>query len=178
MTNVNTLARPYAKAIFELALEQKTLKEWANALNILAMIASNEEMKPVLVNPLVSKQQSENLFFEIAGDSLNAENKNLVSLLASKKRLNILPAIVQVYEACLAEKEKTIEVKVVSAYQIDQARLQKLQHVLENYLKKQVIMEFGIDSGLLGGVIIYAGDQVIDNSIRHKLNRLSERICS
>jgi F-type H+-transporting ATPase subunit delta len=177
MTNVNTLARPYAKAIFELALKQETLQDWARILGILAEIANNEKMKLVLANPLASKKQIESIFFEIAGNSLTTENKNLIYILVSKKRLNILPAILRAYEAYLAEKERTIEIKVVSAYKIDEDRLNKLQRTLENHFKKQIKIEFSIKSTLLGGIIIYAGDQVIDDSILGKLNRLSEQIC-
>lgn len=178
MADVETIARPYAKAIFELALEENALKKWSDTLKTLALIASNPTMQPVLNNPLITKKQIVDLFSDVAGQSLDQEAINLLNELAGRKRMSILPAISTVYEVCLAERERIIDVKVVSAFAIDDARLQKLQLALAGYLNRQVNMRFAIDQKLLGGVVIYAGDQVIDASIRGKLNRLSERLCS
>lgn len=178
MSEITTIARPYAKAIFESALEKNTLKEWSVALKNLAMIANNPDMLPLLNNPLLAREQLSSVFIDIAGKSLNDDAKRLVELLASRKRLDLLPAISKLYEIALAEREKTIEVKVVSAYQIDQARLQRLQHALQSRLNRQVSIQFAIDSALIGGAVIYAGDQVIDGSLRSKLKRLSESLCS
>lgn len=177
MPEITTLARPYAKAIFESAIEKNELKAGSKALTKLAMIANNKEMQPVLTNPLMSKKELASLFIDLAGDSLNEASKQLIMLLAEKKRLSLLPSISLLFQALLAEHERTIEVKVVSAYPIDQSRMQRLQYALQNNLKREVTIRCVIDRALLGGVIIYAGDQVIDGSLRSKLNRLSERLC-
>lgn len=177
MPETRTLARPYAKAIFESAVEKKELKAGSKALMKLAMIASNKEMQPILINPLISKKELATLFIDIADDSLIETSKQLVMLLAERKRLCLLPAISLLFQELLAEHERTIEVKVVSAYPIDQNRMQRLQYALQNNLKREVTIRCVIDRALLGGAIIYAGDQVIDGSLRSKLKRLSERLC-
>lgn len=177
MSDVITIARPYANAIFELASDEKKLKDWSETLKLLGLIAQDPMMQPVLNNPHVRKEQVVQLFVDIAG-KLPQEVINLLNELAAKKRLRILPAISQVYEICLADRERTVDVKVVSAFQIDDARLKKLQTALQSSLNRQVNLRFAIDRNLLGGAIIYAGDQVIDGSLRGKLNRLSERLCS
>lgn len=177
MLDVNTIARPYAKAVFELALEQKALLEWSNELKLFALIAGDKNMQTVLSNPLIPHDQLAGLFFEVAGP-LSKRAKNLISLLASRKKLSILGAISKGYDALLAEKERTIGVKVVSAFAIDKARLTKLQKTLQAFLNRQVIMELEVDKTLIGGAVIFAGDQVIDGSLRGKLNRLNERLCS
>lgn len=178
MSDINTIARPYAKAVFESAVEHKLLEDWSLQLKNLALIVKNEHMLPLLSNPLIAKEELVKLICEIAGRSLNEEGKQLISLLAEKKRLNILPAIANHYENYLAEFERTIDVRVVSAFPIDQTRLQKLQHALQKYLNRQVHLQFDIDNTILGGAIIYANDLVIDGSLRKRLNRLSESLCS
>jgi F-type H+-transporting ATPase subunit delta len=177
MAETITLARPYAKAMFESAVEKNALAAWSLDLNKLALIASNKDMQPVLHNPLVSKKELADLFTGIEG-SQHDEINRLITLLAEKKRLNLLPAIAKLYDAYVSEKDKTMEVKVVSAFPIDSARLQRLTHALQNKFKRQIIIQCAVDSALIGGAIIYAGDQVIDGSLRSKLNRLSERLCS
>lgn len=178
MSDVITIARPYANAIFELALEQNKLKDWSEVLKFLAVIAEDNLMQPILSNPLLSKAQVIKLFVDVAGGVLSEEVINLLNQLATKKRLSILPAISKVYEVCLADRERTIDVKVVSAFPIDEMRLKKLQTALQGYLNRQVNMRFALDRDLLGGAVIYADDQVIDGSLRGKLSRLSERLCS
>lgn len=178
MADIQTIARPYAKAVFDLALEGKALKEWSDTLKVLSLIAADPMMQVVLNNPLNTKKQIVDLFQDVVGKSLSEEANNLLNELAIKKRLNILPAISQVYEVCLADRERTIDVKVVSAFPIDEGRLQKLQATLQGHLNRQVNMRLAIDRELLGGAVIYAGDQVIDGSLRGKLNRLSERLSS
>lgn len=177
MTDVTTIARPYANAIFELALEENKLKEWSDVLKLLATIANDKNMQSVLKNPLIAKDDLVKLFHDITGD-LPQKAINLINELASKKRLNILPAISKVYEICLAERERVIDVKVVSAFPIDEARLKKLQVALQGYLNRQVNIKFAIDRELIGGVVIHAGNKVINGSLRGKLDRLSERLCS
>jgi F-type H+-transporting ATPase subunit delta len=178
MSEIRTVARPYAKAIFESALERNSIQTWARALKNLAIISSDKKMQSVLTNPLLSKQQLANLVTELANNSLDEENKRLVVLLAYRKRLNLLPAIAQLFEEYVAQRERTIEVKVVSAYPIDDFRLQRMQHALQDKLKRKVTLQCLVDPALIGGAVIYAGNQVIDGSLSSKLKRLSERLCS
>jgi F-type H+-transporting ATPase subunit delta len=98
--------------------------------------------------------------------------------LADKKRLNLLPAIVGLYEDYVADHKKTMDVKVVSAYPIDEARVNRLRLALQENLKRQVTLQCSVDRSLLGGAIIYAGDQVIDGSLRSKLKKLADRLSS
>lgn len=176
MSDVLTIARPYAHAVFDIALDQNKLKEWSDTLKTLAIIAQDKEMQLVLANPLISKEQLLNLFESITG-KLDQHVINLLSDLADRKRLTLLPSISKIYEKCLAERERTVDVRVVSAFPIDDARLKRLQAALQNYLKRKVNMRLIVDRELIGGAKIYADDQVIDGSLRGKLNRLSERLC-
>lgn len=177
MSEMMTIARPYAKAVFDSALAKNTLPAWSKSLKQLGVIAGNSEMKRLLQNPLVTKKTLVDLFIDLAGPELSQDAKNLIDLLAERKRLNLLPEISKVFEKCLADHERMIEVKVVSAYPIDETRMRKLQGALQTYLKRQVTLQQSLDSALVGGAIIYAGDLVIDGSLRGKLNRLSERLC-
>jgi F-type H+-transporting ATPase subunit delta len=171
-----TLARPYAKAVFGTALENNTLATWSHALKILASIVANKEMQPILTHPRISKDQLADIVLSIAAD-LPREGKHLLNLLVEKKRLALLPVIATLYETFVRDHEKTIEVKVDSAYPIDPVRLQRLKQALQTYLKRQVSLHCTVNTTLLGGAIIYADHQVIDGSVRNKLKRLSESLC-
>ncbi len=181
MAELSTIARPYAKAIFETALLNQTLKDWSKELAMLAGIVEDQNMQTVLNNPLISKKDLSAVFMDIVTciDGGRAHQvTNLIQILIEKKRLNLLPAIASRYEKYLAEREKRAEVKVISAYPIDEIRLQRLTHALQNHLKRQIVLECAVDKNLLGGIIIYAGDRVIDGSLRTKLKKLSESLCS
>jgi F-type H+-transporting ATPase subunit delta len=172
-----TIARPYAKALFALALEQETLLEWSDMLKSFALIASDKQVVKLLRNPMVAKSQLADVFKEI-GSKSNADGKRLIDLLAAKNRLAILPAISALFDQSMADYANTMTVKVMTAYPLDQERVEKLQHALERHLKREVTMDCVIDHSILGGVVIYAGNQVIDRSLRGRLERLSESLCS
>jgi F-type H+-transporting ATPase subunit delta len=195
MSEFKGVARPYAKAMFELALQRNSLNDWSNELNQLAFIAENKPMQSAVNNPLISRQALADIFLDIASDLQNGpsvqgdkkqtsargisqEVVNLVNILAQKKRLRLLTDIARLYEKFIAECNKTVQVKVVSAYPIDKTRLQRLTDALEDNLKRQVTLDCSVDNTLLGGAIIYAGDRVIDGSLSSKLKRLAERLCS
>jgi F-type H+-transporting ATPase subunit delta len=178
MSEKATIARPYAKAIFELALKSNAFKEWSLQLKQLTSIVENKSMQPVLNNPLFLKQDLIDMFIDLGGKGLTQQGQQLVKSLAQKKRLSLLPMMSKLYEKFLAEHEKTMEVEVVSAYPIDSVRLQQLTHALQNKLKRQITIRCTVDKSLVGGAIIYAEDKVIDGSLRNKLKRLSERLCN
>lgn len=176
MSNNTTIARPYATALFEHAFAANKPGLWSDVLFNLAVAVSDENGLQFLLNPAVSeKQQIEllmTLFSKLESEEV-AVIKNMIALLAHNKRLPLLAEIKVLYEALRAEQEKTLDVKVTSYSELSAEQQTKLVSSLCNRLKRQVTLNLNVDKSLLGGVIIHAGDLVIDGSVRGKLNKLS-----
>ena len=98
--------------------------------------------------------------------------------LAANKRLLLLPQINQLFAELKAAQERTVDVELSTAFEIDGPILEKLSSALANVLQQQVKLHTVVDESLIGGVVIRAGDTVIDGSVRGKLTKLSEKLAS
>jgi F-type H+-transporting ATPase subunit delta len=173
---LTTIARPYALAAFEYAVDKHDLPGWSAMLRVAALIAEDKKIKSLLSSSAITKNQLAELFCDVIGKTIDAEKKNFIYLLAESDRLLILPEIEDLFTAYRQEFEKTISVQLVSAVPLDKAYEQKFIDALTRRLKRKVELHCEVDSSLLGGAMIRAGDKVIDGSIRGKLNRLIEFI--
>lgn len=175
MSDSTTIARPYAKAVFEYALAEKKLAEWSAYLLTLAQVVLTPEAAQFIENPISTVEQHIELLQGVikAGSSKNESINNLIALLATNKRLMLLPAISALYEVHRAEQEKTLDVDVSSFSDLSSKQQESLIESLSKRLQRKVSLKINIDPSLLGGAIIRAGDLVIDGSVRGKLNKLS-----
>ena len=178
MAELSTLARPYAKAAFEYARENDALSTWAEQLATAAAVTLNSAMASTLNSPAMTAEQQSAVLVEICGDELGAELRNFVAILASNKRLPLLAEIYSLFAQYKANFEKSVDVEVVSAFDLNDATTEKLAQVLGNKLERQVKVSTSTDNDLLGGVLIRAGDLVIDGSVRGRLNKLAEAMNS
>ncbi|MCX2978216.1 F0F1 ATP synthase subunit delta [Candidatus Marimicrobium litorale] len=178
MAELSTLARPYAKAAFEYALEKSVLAEWAAQLTTLSAVVEHESMAQVLVNPELTNEQQASTLSDVCGENIGAELKNFISILAANKRLTLVPEIHKQFELYKANQEKSVDVEVISAFELPEETVTQLASALGQKLARQVKVSSSTDSDLLGGVLIRAGDTVIDGSVRGRLNKLAEAMNS
>jgi F-type H+-transporting ATPase subunit delta len=178
MAETSTLARPYAKAAFEYALGKGLLADWSGQLATAAAVAAADGMARVLDNPALTSEQQASTLNEVCGDSTGTELKNFVSVLSANKRLPLLPEISRQFELYKAAQEKAVDVEVISAFDLPEATVGRLADVLGRKLERQVKVSSSTDRDLLGGVLIRAGDTVIDGSVRGRLNKLAEAMNS
>ena len=178
MAELSTLARPYAKAAFDFAHDRGELAAWSEQLATCAAVAADSGMEAVLGNPSLTDEQQAQTLNEVCGEATGAEVKNFVTILSSNKRLPLLPEISAQFELLKANLEKSVDVEVVSAFDLDEATVEKLAAVLGKKLEREVKVSTSTDAGLLGGVLIRAGDLVIDGSVRGRLNKLAEAMNS
>ncbi|MDR0779648.1 MAG: F0F1 ATP synthase subunit delta [Pseudomonadales bacterium] len=174
MSQLTTFARPYARAAFETAEAAGKLADWSQGLGLIAALQQQEKVAEFLSRPGLGWEQQAKLLLDLAGADLDATLQNFVRLLASNKRLALLPEVVQLYEALKAERERTVDVEVISAFAMNDAQTQALAAALKARLQREVKLSASVDQRLIGGVIVHAGDLVIDASVRGKLNKLSE----
>lgn len=174
MAELSTLARPYAKAAFQYAADASDLQGWSDSLAVAAAVAAQDVVVKLLSSPSYTATQQAEKTIEVCGDALNEKSRSFVQVLAENRRLQLLPQIYQQFEVLKANREKTVEVSVVSASEISTEQQDKLASALSTKLERQVNMQVSVDDSLIGGVVVRAGDTVIDGSIRGRLAKLAE----
>jgi F-type H+-transporting ATPase subunit delta len=178
MAELSTLARPYAKAAFQAAVDAGEVQAWSDMLSTASNVVLDETMDKVLSHPSFTGQQQAQTLIDVCGDKLNASGQNLVSVLAENKRLSLMPQILEQFEHLKAELEKAVDVEIISAFDVSDESKQKLTDALKAKLAKDVRVTTTVDSTLVGGAIIRAGDLVIDGTVRGKLVKLAEAMNS
>ena len=178
MSDFETAARPYAKAIFELASAEGNLQSWGDTLQVAAVIASDADMQAMFELPsMLSKQQCELFLSVMSGvknaPEVSADFKNLVALLAENNRLAVLPSIATAFETLKQEAEGKIEVRVRTAQKLSVKQQDAMAKSLAKKLGKEISVTTEIDESLIAGAIIQAGDMVIDGSAKGRLDKLT-----
>jgi F-type H+-transporting ATPase subunit delta len=175
MIETKTLARPYAKAAFAYAQQEKQLEEWSVFLMQLAEVVHHPQMVSLLHNPKITSEQ----LVQIMGACVKTTSdvlKNFLNVLSVHHRLNSLPAISTLFNEYKAQAEKKINVTVVSAFPLDESQKKTWIDLLAKQLQLQVELKNEIDKNIIGGAIIRAGDQVIDGSVRGRLIQLADTL--
>lgn len=178
MAELTTVARPYAKAAFQFADENGALAEWSAMLKFLAAVTQQDAVAQFLENPKVTSDRKAEGFRKLCADKLNTAGNNFVSLLAENKRLPALPEISALFETLKSEKELSVDTVITSAFPLSPEQTNKLADSLKKKLGREVNVTTAVDSSILGGVVIKAGDLVIDGSVRGKLAKLADTLNS
>lgn len=176
MSSLTTLARPYAKAAFELAQVESKLAKWDEMLALASAMVADPSMAGLLESPHVSGEQAVRIVSEAAGDSFNDRFNDYLSVLASNGRLPLLPEVTVLYQTLRAEAEKRLSVRVVSAIELDEDQADRLKAALARRFEREIELKSEIDANVLGGAVVYAGDQVIDGSLRGRLQKLANNL--
>ncbi|GLQ86906.1 F0F1 ATP synthase subunit delta [Dyella flagellata] len=172
-----TLARPYARAAFELSRAEGTLSSWSQALAFAAEVAKDARVAALSNDPRVQPQQLVALHLPNGSQADGAFGKFLTEL-AEKRRMPLLPEVAALYETYKRESESQLLVKVTSAMALDAAQTEQLKASLKRRFKREIELETQVDPSLLGGVVIDTGSEVIDGSARGRLQRLAGALTS
>ena len=178
MAELTTLARPYAKAAFEHAQAHQQLASWSAMLGLAAAVSQDDTMRRVLLAPRLTSTEKATAFVEVCGDKFDAQARNFLSIVSENNRMELLPEIADMFELYKAEQEKSVDVDVTSAFALNDEQQDKLAKVLSARLGREVRLHAAEDASLIGGVVIRAGDLVIDGSVRGKLAKLAEALKS
>ncbi len=173
MAEIATLARPYAEAVFGLADKAGALPAWSKTLARMAQVAAHPEVRACIGNPNLSADRLYGLFVSLCGDALPLEVQNFVRVLIANDRLALLPEIEVLYEELKNEREGVVEAQIQTAFPLDDAHLAGLIADLERRFKRKVQPQVTLDKELIGGVRIVIGDEVIDGSVRGKLEGMA-----
>ncbi len=183
MADKNTIARPYAQALFELAQSSGELVEWSGTLDIARQLLADGQVVEYLSNPeLTEARRFEFLtgLFDSGGADLLAgrdiRGTNFLKLLLEYGRVAVVPEIATQFEALKAEVENIVDVMVTSASPLTSEQQQRIVSALRERLGRDIKLETAIDTKLIGGAVIRAGDVVIDGSLRARLEGLSNAL--
>lgn len=176
MAELTTVSRPYANAIFNLAKKERQLPAWSKMLGVLTGTAADDRVRRLLESPEIANQVKAQRLIEVCSDDLDDRGRRFLRVLAENDRLDLIAAIAEQFEQLKAQEERILEVEVISAYAVSESEERNLKQALERKFEKAVILASRVDSALIGGAIIRAGDTVIDGSVRGKLDKLAESL--
>ena len=180
MADKNTIARPYATAIFDLANAAGALTAWSASLGIAGQLLADKGLVEYLGNPVFNNAKRLDFLaglFAKAGaktlDGSDRQGSNFLKLLLENKRIAVLPEIAGHFAVLKAKAENTVDATVTSAAPMSQAEADEITGALKKRLGREVKVTTKVDANLIGGAVIRAGDVVIDGSLRARLEGLA-----
>lgn len=173
MAELNTIARPYARAAFETAEASGAFAAWGSLLQSAAAAVEQPEFEMLIGNPQVDTDALASLLDEITGKVAGESGSEFLALLAQRNRLLALPAIALQFEALRAVAENRADVEVISAVPLTDEQKQAYAKAMQRRLGREVVIHPRVDASLLGGAVIRAGDLVIDGSVKGRLAKLA-----
>ncbi len=177
MSDSKTIARPYAKAAFNFAVENNVIDQWSSSLTFLAEVVQHENIYQLVIGSSKPEQLIESLQ-TICEGYIDQSVKNLLMVMAENDRVLLLPDVSELFLEFVQTYQKVADVDVISAQDLSEQDKLSLSSKLEQRLDRKVNLNCSIDNSLIGGVIVKAGDLVIDNSVRSRLDRMSESLLS
>lgn len=173
MAELATVARPYAEAAFQAALERKSLAAVHEALQVLAAIAADPQMRSAISNPKVTAAQKKELFDSVAGARLDEVSRNLVAILVDNHREVLIGSIAEQFDELKREHDRVLRARITSARPLDDQQRADIVSAIEKRYGKKVEAELDVDPTLLGGARVQVGDQVIHASVRDALAQMA-----
>jgi F-type H+-transporting ATPase subunit delta len=177
MAELATIARPYAEALFRVA-KSGNLGAWSNLLSEMAQVASHPDVKEFAGNPKVSDKQVSDTFLSLLRSDVNPEARNFVGMLAENGRLTLLPEIAEQFHVLKNAQEGAADAEITSAFEMSDAQVKDLVATLEKKFGRKLNPAVTIDPSLIGGVRVTVGDEVLDTSVRAKLQKMHTALAS
>lgn len=176
MAERTTLARPYAEAVFSLAKEKNTLVAWSELLQMIATIVTDDAMIAMVDDPDVAREKIVEITADICGDSIDEQGVNFIRLLLENRRMSLMPEVSMLFDQLKADAEGCIEAQVKTAYALTAEQSKAIAAGLNKKLGREVNVISEVDKSLVGGVVIRAGDLIIDGSVSGYLRELSSQL--
>ena len=176
MGNEASAARPYAIAAYETAVEQNAIESWAEVLACLAEASKHEMVWQLIINPNYDALVLADICIDLMKGKISEAQCNFVKLLAKADKLHLFAEIKVLFNSFKADTNKTIEVTVTSVTALSDEDKVKLEAALKNRFQREPLLAYKKDPSLLGGLLINAGDTVIDGTVKTQLQRFTEAL--
>jgi F-type H+-transporting ATPase subunit delta len=171
MAELATVARPYAEALFRVA-QDGDMNAWSAVVSELAQIGASADVQAFAQNPNVTQAQLADTIASLVKSPLNAEAKNFIAMLAENGRVTLLPEIAAQFAALKNANEGAADAEIFSAFEISGEQLSQLVATLEKKFGRKLNPTVTVDPSLIGGVRVVVGDEVLDTSVRAKLQQM------
>lgn len=168
------IAARYATAVFELSRDARGLKPLETDVDALAeALAASADLRSLIGSPVYSRDAQGSAIVAIAAKmGLSPVMKNTLALMATKRRLFVLPQMIAVLRDMIAAEKGEVTAEVTAAQALTKAEADKLAQTLKERFGKTVTLKTAVDPSLIGGLIVKVGSKMIDTSIRSKLGQL------
>lgn len=177
--NNELVAKRWAKALMDLAQEDENISK-EDILDDLREIAqtidSSEELSEVINNPSISVEEKQIVLRKLFQNSIMPIVYNFLYVLNLRKRVNIISSIAEEFCKELEKINNVTHVGVTSAIDLADSRKDDIKHKISEKLKKNVVIDWGVDSDIIAGLVLNIDETIVDNSIRHKLDNISNSI--
>ncbi|MEY2700160.1 MAG: synthase delta subunit [Pseudomonadota bacterium] len=174
MSELITLARPYAVAAYRRAKETQSVQQWADQLALLQGLLADDRLHRAAVNPAARKDVFTDQLIDLCGAHLDQEGANFVRILVSNGRLSLISSILQLFNEYRAADEGYADVDVISAYPLAESETVELAALINTWLAREGRLNVTVDGSLIAGVVLRAGGRVVDASVRGQLQRLAQ----
>lgn len=171
MAELATVARPYAEALFRVA-QEGDLTAWSELVSEMAQAGGHPDVKALAQNPNVSEAQVGDTFMALLKSPVTAQAKNFIQMLVENGRITLLPEIGEQFHALKNAREGAADAQITSAFAISDAQVTELVASLEKKFGRKLNPSVTVDTALIGGVRVVVGDQVLDTSVRAKLQKM------
>jgi F-type H+-transporting ATPase subunit delta len=177
MATRGAAARRYAQAVFDLAKAKGTLEQWRADLAALNSLFGSEQIVSALEDPkLTDEARSKVIGDLLAAQKMSPLAANFIRLLAERRRLALLPRIVEVFGEMYNKEKGIVIAEVTTAVPLDEAHQKRVADQLARITGKTVQVRTRTDPRILGGIITRIGDELIDASVASRLAALAERL--
>ena len=176
MIELTPLARPYAKAVFDTAIELGKLDQVLNELKIMARASREKGLIKTIENPALSKEEVVKILISVFDESITETSKKLLSILGENNRLNLIKPIYTMYKGLLEnhKNQKSVQVTVAVDPSLDTKEMIKSK--IQSTYGKDAIITFSKDPEIMGGLSIKIGDETLDLSIKGKISKLVNQL--
>ena len=168
--NFETIARPYAQAIYDHS------KGWEVDLEQLELALETPEVQMLIDSPKLAYKEKTEVFLSLFEGQIESKTTNLVKVLGESKRISLIPHISKEYRKLLSGTKSSSEVVITSAFELSAEQVEKVTDLLKGRYEDSLTVEQVIDNSLIGGFSIKCGDEVTDYSIKGKLEKLRNQI--
>ena len=171
MAELATIARPYAEALFRVA-QTGNLSTWSTLVAEMASVAAHPDVQSLSHNPKVPDADMTATFLSLLKSPLSDEARNFAGMLVENGRIALLPEIGTQFQALKNAHEGAADAAITSAFEISDAQVSALVSVLEKKFGRKLNPSVSVDNALIGGVRVVVGDEVLDTSVRAKLQQM------
>ena len=171
MAELATIARPYAEALFD-ATAQGDLTQGVEQLDALATVAENEQLRQFAQNPKVSDEVVVDTIVGVVKAPLSEPVRNLLRTIVENGRLEALPEVARQYRMLASSRAGVSDALIESAFPIEAAQLAEVMGALEKRFGRKLNPSVQVEPGLIGGIRVVVGDEVLDTSVKARLEQM------